>query len=521
MRPESEPETAGPAEPGFPAALEVSVWQPVVLAAAAGGLGWGIRGQYGHETGAMIAGLLVSTTLVFVLFRHLPIAISIRAIAWATVGIGFGGAMTYGQTIGLTQDEALVGNAAALRWGMLGLAIKGGIWIGFFGVFLGMGLGGRRYRALEIAGLFAGMVLLFFLGTNLLNAPFDPAHKILPRIYFSDDWRWEPDAVLKPRREVWGGLLLALGGAIAYVRLRRKDSIACHLALWAILAGALGFPLGQSLQAFHAWNREFFQSGVLATLDAKINWWNFMETTFGTVFGAVIGLGVWRHRKAIPAGITSPPDPGEAPSLPASRVVASSLLLALHGALLVISEFGTLPVADRYTDFPLVMGLLPILATLLHGSASWVVVLPITLLPIAGKTLRQLVYEQPILPPAAGWCLYALFPIALSMVIAGFSQRASHRSEAADRPLRWLLCGATLLYFGLNFAFFRFPWPWNTWTARTPNALVFALFAGALLFAAATMKPHRPHPTKVSVTCVGSRDATRPPPPRKPSKVPG
>ena len=29
------------------------------------------------------------------------------------------------------------------------------------------------------------------------------------------------------------------------------------------------------------------------------------------------------------------------------------------------------------------------------------------------------------------------------------------------------------LYFGLNLAFFRFPWPWAEWTARTPNALVF------------------------------------------------
>ena len=28
----------------------------VALGAMAGGLGWGIRGQYGHETGAMIAG---------------------------------------------------------------------------------------------------------------------------------------------------------------------------------------------------------------------------------------------------------------------------------------------------------------------------------------------------------------------------------------------------------------------------------------------------------------------------------
>ena len=37
---------------------KVQAWQVVVVAAAAGGMGWGIRGQYGHETGAMMAGLL-------------------------------------------------------------------------------------------------------------------------------------------------------------------------------------------------------------------------------------------------------------------------------------------------------------------------------------------------------------------------------------------------------------------------------------------------------------------------------
>ena len=35
-----------------------SLWLTLVLTAAAGGMGWGIRGQYGHETGAMIAGVL-------------------------------------------------------------------------------------------------------------------------------------------------------------------------------------------------------------------------------------------------------------------------------------------------------------------------------------------------------------------------------------------------------------------------------------------------------------------------------
>ena len=47
-------------------------WQPILLGAMAGGLGWGIRGQYGHETGAMMAGLLVGLlVLVVVLVSRL------------------------------------------------------------------------------------------------------------------------------------------------------------------------------------------------------------------------------------------------------------------------------------------------------------------------------------------------------------------------------------------------------------------------------------------------------------------
>jgi len=61
--------------------------------------GLGDSRQYGHETGAMIAGLLVGLVLVL-LFRPagacLPAA---RAVALCAAAIGFGGAMTYGQTV--------------------------------------------------------------------------------------------------------------------------------------------------------------------------------------------------------------------------------------------------------------------------------------------------------------------------------------------------------------------------------------------------------------------------------------
>ncbi len=126
----------------------VAAWRPILFGALAGGMGWGIRGQYGHETGAMLAGLLVSLTLVLLCCPQLNGREAMRAVAWATVAIGFGGSMTYGQTVGLTHDRELVGNTQALLWGMLGLSIKGGLWIGFSGVFLGMGLGGEAVSGL-------------------------------------------------------------------------------------------------------------------------------------------------------------------------------------------------------------------------------------------------------------------------------------------------------------------------------------------------------------------------------------
>jgi len=107
---------------------------------------------------AMSAGVLVSLTRVFLLcpnWRSLPAA---RTMTWGTVAMGIGGTMTYGQTIGLTQNPDMIGNWAALRWGMLGLAIKGRVWIGFAGFFLGMGLGGIRYRPIKLLLLMTGLV---------------------------------------------------------------------------------------------------------------------------------------------------------------------------------------------------------------------------------------------------------------------------------------------------------------------------------------------------------------------------
>ena len=274
----------------------------LLAGAAAGAMGWGIRGQYGHETGAMIAGLLVSLVIVQTVRPHAPASWAMRAAAFGTIGVGFGGAMTYGQTIGLTQDAALVGNWAALRWGLLGLSLKGAVWIGFLGACLGMGLGSVRYRARELCLLMLTLVGVAFVGMWLLNEPHDPAQRVLPRLYFSASWYWRPEvADLQPRREVWGGLLLALAALGGYAGAVRRDQLALRLLGWGLLGGAIGFPLGQCLQAFHAWNPEVFARGLWAGLDPHVNWWNAMETTFGAVMGAAVSAGVWLNRDLVAA----------------------------------------------------------------------------------------------------------------------------------------------------------------------------------------------------------------------------
>ena len=319
-------------------------------------MGWGIRGQYGHETGAMIAGVLVG--FVLVLF-YLPNASSLKAartVALLALGVSFGGSMTYGQTIGLTHDAPLIGNWSALCWGLCGLFIKGGIWIGFAGAFLGLALSGKRYQPWELLLVMLAMLVLWMLGIWLINTPYDPANKVLPSVYFSDSWKFEPDGELKPRREIWGGLFLALVGLTSYFHLVRRDLLARNMALIGFLSGGFGFPIGQSVQAFHAWNPELYRSGWLGKLDPFMNWWNMMETSFGAIFGGLLAGGLWLNRHLI------------IQDEPRDQVVIKPIwefaLFEIFLILLVGVEFVEVRMISLFLEFGFIMALIPSLGIL-------------------------------------------------------------------------------------------------------------------------------------------------------------
>lgn len=458
------------------------LWRTLLCAALAGGIGWGIRGQYGHETGAMLAGVLVGFVLIGAFCRAFSPWAAARVVAFLALGVSFGGSETYGQTLGLSHDSRFVGNYDALRWGLLGAAIKGAAWIGLAGAFLGLALGGKRYKLAELALVLAGMLGLLLLGMVVLNGPFDPAHRVLPKLYFSATWQWQPDATnLKPRLERWGGLLLAWLGLLVWAWFRHKDKLTVILGLWGLLAGALGFSLGQCVQSYHAWHAEALKTTLPTWLEPHINWWNAMEISFGTIWGLVLALGVWLNEDKI-----KPPD-NETTTLPES---ITWVLVAVHTALLLAWALWDNPLYESFVDSVFPMGLLPIL--LIEGTrrGPLLMALPLVMLPIAVKTYTELCVEHQEVTPVLGMLLYIAVPLGLALF---FALRPPTDTPTFARRGLWL---TLWLYVALNFAFFRLPWPWLAWTGRTPSGIYYTLAAVVLTFlqSSRSRPPHESSP---------------------------
>lgn len=88
----------------------------VVFPALAMCLGWGIRGQFGGESGAMVPGALVGLSLA--LLSGWQGRDALRLAAVGAFACSFGGMMTYGQTLGLVHGQY---PSPTYWWGMLGL----------------------------------------------------------------------------------------------------------------------------------------------------------------------------------------------------------------------------------------------------------------------------------------------------------------------------------------------------------------------------------------------------------------
>lgn len=267
----------------------------LLLPALAMGVGWGLRGYIGGgPLGAMIPGALTALSLTLLLgFTSDRAAL---AAAFGAIGIGFGGEMTYGETVGL------ISKPETFWWGFTGLSVKGAVWGLLGGAVLATGLANAsaRLRDLQSAAIF--LVLGTAAGWRLVDVP--------RLVYFSAG-----------RHEVWAGLLA--GGALwaGFTAWRGRSTVPLLFALLGAAGGGAGFGLGGS------WLGYARMSGLNAPIDS----WKLMEFTFGACFGLALGVAalVSRHRLQ-PEGAAA--EPARGPGRPAETAAAVTVAVALLAA---------------------------------------------------------------------------------------------------------------------------------------------------------------------------------------------
>lgn len=289
----------------------------VLLIALSHSLGWRLRGNWGHEYGAMIPGALSALALCLAL-PQTWVRQRVAFVGFAgAVGWSFGGSMSYGLLIGKTASAS--GAESAYGFAMLG--VIGLLWATMGGGAVALALCWPRHR---LATFVPPLTCVFLVWLAL-----DLVLWFVPEATQAHlDW-WDTD---------WLGVLVALGAILAYRASLRRQDAASELMLWMalgwwtgvlLLVSALGLhmtpPRGDNWAgclgmtvAMLGWlhrhdERDTLRAAVITGLFGGVGfmagqavantgrafapgveWWGIMEQVFGLVAGIGLALTM-RH----------------------------------------------------------------------------------------------------------------------------------------------------------------------------------------------------------------------------------
>jgi hypothetical protein len=299
----------------------------VILAALSMSVGWGLRGDYGHEAGAMMPGALFGLALCLAAERADWMRRATTIAALCAVGWAFGGQMSYGIVIGYTASAAF----ADVLYGYASLFLIGALWGAVGAGILGLGLTLRRTELDAFIGpliaVYAGWKLLDFSGAtawletrwSLYDTDWVAASSallialgyaaVVPRgrdacrliATLAAGW-WLGFAVLTllgglrmtpPRSDNWAGCV-GLCAALCVELWRRRQRAALSLALTGALAGGVGFAVGDFVQMLG--RAQWGPIGRFPALQG-LGYWKWMEQLFGLLMGAGVAQGVARLTK--------------------------------------------------------------------------------------------------------------------------------------------------------------------------------------------------------------------------------
>jgi len=304
----------------------------ILLSGLAMSVGWGFRGDYGHEAGAMVPGALLGLAICLASgrrdwWRRASIMAMCGGIGWA-----FGGQMSYGIVIGYTASDSL----PDVAYGYAGLFLIGALWGGIGSGILAQSVTQPRSCLERFAGPLVALWLVWFAmdmsgltdylsetwylhdtdwvaassaflvaGVYALIVHRDRSACVFILI-LAVGW-WAGYIILTvvlglhmtpPRSDNWSGCVGLFVALVIYL-IRRRNRAALILGLCGFLAGGVGFAVGDFVQMLG--RAQWGPIGRLSVLQG-LDYWKWMEQLFGLIMGLGVGYAFLRgmRRKLVP-----------------------------------------------------------------------------------------------------------------------------------------------------------------------------------------------------------------------------
>jgi hypothetical protein len=305
----------------------------IFLAALAMSVGWGFRGDYGHEAGAMVPGALLGLAISLTSRRPDWQSRGVTLAFLGAIGWAFGGQMSYGKVIGYTLHSSF----PDVHYGYYSLFLIGGLWGGIGAGILAQGLT-ESSETLErwwppLVILWCVWQVLDFTGITARLEANEWLHHADRAWWLKDaDWVAALSALLSagitaffvkqsrlqaaciaflasgwlisffvlvgichlhmspPRGDNWAGCVGLFLALIAYLFWQRNRA-ALYLMAWGFFAGGVGFACAQVFQVIV---KAYWGPLGEWAYQSHLNGWKLMELSFGFIMGGMVAIGVCR-----------------------------------------------------------------------------------------------------------------------------------------------------------------------------------------------------------------------------------
>jgi len=303
------------------------VWQFVLLAGLSMSIGWGVRGQFGHEYGAALAGALGAMAVALLSGREDWRRRVAYFAVFGAIGWSFGGSMSYMKVVAFAHSP----DTPTVLYGYANLFVIGFLWAAPGGAgtalpaylsrekltefFIPMSAVFGGWLAQDIVedlfrsslrgmwfaqGLGITVPIIAVLAVIAVRRKMDMGSSLV--LHLCGGW-WIGFLVLvrlfglhmtPPREDGWAGCVGLVVGLLVYCRRHGLSGVGFATLATGFLGG-IGFALGQALKSL------YISTGLVT------NWHSVMEQTQGLLHGMALAIAMALVLRRAPRVSDDPP----------------------------------------------------------------------------------------------------------------------------------------------------------------------------------------------------------------------